>query len=198
MCNIFKTNGNVKEYVEKGRDYQFPRSPTMKCNKCKRYVKFKKHGFRERWYISNLYKGIIVIRRYICPCKGFTISMIPDFCLKCFTVALENIFKYTYDILTKNDTLNRVLNYLNSQNAHVEISRQQLYFYRKRIIQNIKHLEMGIRALNEKIALPDVTLSDRERAKGLLEIVKTEFTNLNEFSLNFHKKTNNTPLALLK
>jgi hypothetical protein len=198
MCIIFKTNGNVSYYVEKGRKYLFPTPPTMRCKKCKRYIKFKKHGFRERWYISKLYKGLILIRRYICPCKGFTISMMPDFCLRCFTVALEHIFKYTYSVLTKKDALYKILNSLNSQNDPVEISRQQLYFYRKRLIQNIKHIEIGIRAINEKIRFPDSVLSDRERVKGLLEIVKTEFTRLNEFSLKFQDKTNNTPLTLLK
>lgn len=198
MCNIFKTNGNINDYVEKGRDYPFPGPPTMKCKKCGRYIKFKKHGFRKRWYVSKLYNGIIVIRRYVCPCKGFTISMMPDFCLKCFTVALEHIFKYTYSVLTKKDVLYKILNYLNNQNAPVEISRQLVYFYRKRIIQNIKHIEMGIREINEKIRLPDESLSNKERAEGLLEIVTTEFTRLNKFSLEFQNKTNNTPLALLK
>jgi hypothetical protein len=124
--------------------------------------------------------------------------MIPDFCLKCFTVALEHIFEYTYSVLVKKDALYKTLEYLNSLNTPVEISRQQLYFYRKRLIQNIKHIEIGIRAINEKVRFPDNSLSDSERMKGLLEIVKTEFTRFNEFLLKFQEKTNNTPLTLLK
>lgn len=198
MCIIFKTNGNVTEYVAKGYEYPFPKAPTLMCKKCKRVLRFKKHGFRKRWYVSKGFIGRIIIRRYICPCKRFTISMIPDFCLRRYTTSFEHIFEYVYRIILSKKKLKEILKELNNENGPLKISRQQGYFYRKRFLKNIKFLEIGIRSLNSEIKLPKEELSDIERARGIMEIVKKEFNQLNDFSQKFQEVTNNTPIALIK
>jgi len=198
MVIIFRTNGNVDEYVNGGRGYRFPEAPTMKCRKCKRFLKFKKHGFRKRWYSSKLYIGIIIIRRYICPCKRFTLSMMPDFCLKSFTTSFEHIFGYIFRIIIGNKKQKEILEELNLQEAPLNISRQRAYFYRKRFLRNLKFIEIGLRTINSELELPSKELSHKERARGIMEIVKTEFTTLNKFSQIFHQAINNSPIALIK
>ena len=96
LQKIFTVTEGIYEYVNLGREYPFPTAPFSRCHKCGQVVHFKKHGFYERYLVCRFFNGRIIIRRYICPHCGCTISFLPDFCLPGYIHALEHIFEYTY------------------------------------------------------------------------------------------------------
>lgn len=198
MQKILKTNGNVKEYYEKGVNYSFPKTLKEKCHRCKCFRVFKKHGYYKRYLCTKGFKEYIVVRRYICQCKRFTISLLPDFCVFRISTGFLDILKYTYSVFHRNGTINSVLEILNINNYPVSISRQLFYFYKKRIINNLAIIQIALRSVDPNIKLPNEKLLEIERAKVLLEKMKTLNAKIESFIFTVFNNCHRNPFALCK
>jgi hypothetical protein len=200
MQYVFIVKNTFEEFVSLGKSFPYPAAPMKICHNpsCKRMVQFKKHGFYYRYFISNYYKGLIQIRRYICPICGCTISYIPHFCLPGFAHALEHIFEYIYEVFYRKGSIKACLSDLNKKNSGIYISRQLLYHYRKRFINNLSMIQIGLRQISSNVRLPENSLKKEERAKKVLGIIKSASTTIHSFSQQFHNKTNNAFLSLCK
>lgn len=196
MQYIFNVNEGIYEYVKLGRDYSFPSPTTKRCHnpKCNKIVNFRRHGFYERYYNSKEYKGKIVIRRYICPLCGCTISYIPHFCLPGFINALSHIFEYIYNSFYRKGSINSVIKQLNLK-YDLQFSRQILYYYRKKFIKNIDTIQNGIRQIIHGVKLPDKTLKNVEKARNVLATVIREYPDIHSFSQKYYQATTKTFLA---
>lgn len=200
MQNIFTAKGTIEEYASQGKNYCFPPAPLKRCHnpKCNKIVQYKKHGFYDRYLISIVYRSKILIRRYICPLCGCTLSYLPHFCLPGFIHALEHIFEYIYYIFYRSGTLNSTLSGLNKSNSGLEISRQLAYHYRKRFLNNLLFIQNTLRTVYKNVELPDENLKKEERAKKVLDIVKNGPITIHMFSQEFHIGTHKTFLTLRK
>ena len=196
MLRMFTVKSIIKEYIRLGRDYSFPNAPFCRCHNrgCNRLVQYKKHGFYERFFVCSFFDGKIVVRRYICPVCGHTISFLPSFCLPRFIYAIEHIFEYTYRAFHRRGTLQICLEELNRETG-LNISRQLLYVYRKRILDTLNFLELGIRQIDQAIVFPNEEELELEKAKKVLSIVKKWPGPPNSFSQQFFDKNNKTIFA---
>ncbi|WP_028309328.1 hypothetical protein [Desulfitibacter alkalitolerans] len=200
MQIFFTVIEGIEEYVKKGKDYPFPLPPFRRCHNqdCNKVVKFKKHGFYQRHLITNIFRDKIFIRRYICPLCGHTISYLPSFCLPRFVHGLKEILLYIEKAFLRRGTLKACLDKLNSINDGLNLSRQLVYHYMKRFMQNLSLIQTGLRQLNPGLELPKATLSAKERAKKLVVMMKDDPDQENSFSQKFYETTNKTFLTLCK
>ena len=200
MQHIFTVKGTFEEFVTLGKSYPFPPAPMKRCHNphCKRIVQFRKHGFYDRYFISVVYRAKIFIRRYICPMCGCTISYLPHFCLPGFIHALEHIFEYIYGAFNRQGTIKACIEKLNMNNPGLDLSRQLIYHYRKRCINNLPLIQIGLRQILKGVVLPEESLAKEKRAKKLLKLVKNGSTTIHSFSQEFHNETQKTFLALCK
>jgi len=200
MQHIFTAKGTFDEYISLGKKFPFPAAPMKRCHNlaCKKIVQYKKHGFYDRYFISVVYRAKIFIRRYICPICGHTISYLPHFCLPGFIHALEHVFGYIYAVFWRDGTIKSALDKLSVNNPGLDLSRQLVYHYRKRFLNNLSLIQNTLRLVYKGIKLPEESLKKEERAKKLLDIVKNGSTTIHSFSQEFHKETTKTFLALCK
>ncbi|HEY5563786.1 MAG TPA: hypothetical protein VIK72_18870 [Clostridiaceae bacterium] len=166
----------------------------MHNHKCNKLVQFRKNGFYERYFSSSCFDGKIVIRRYICPLCGHTISVMPSFCMPKYINALENIFEYICSVFHRYGTIKECLEELN-MNSGMNISRQLLYHYRKRFKENLTFIQAGIRRLNPEAEMPDIQLESNKKAREVLDIVKNWPWQINSFSQQFFEKNTKTFLT---
>lgn len=200
MQIIFTVLGGLEEYINKGKKYPFPAAPVRRChnNNCNKIVRFKKHGFYQRYLITEFFKDKIFIRRYICPLCGHTLSYLPSFCLPRFIYGLKNIMIYMINAFNGDGTLKDCLDKLNSITGGLNIPRQLVHHYRKRFMQNLDLIQAGLRQLHPEVKLPCNTLERKERARELLVIIKDNLDRVYSFSQKFYEKTNKTLFTLCK
>jgi len=200
MQIFFTVKEGINEYIEKGKEYQFPAPPLRRCSNhdCNKLVQFKKHGFYQRHLITNTFRDKIFIRRYICPLCGHTISYLPNFCLSRFVHGLKEILLYIEKAFMRKGTLKAYLDKLNRINEGLNLSRQLVYHYRKRFKQNLNLIQTGLRQMNPELELPETNLLAKERAKMLLVIIKENLDRVDSFSQKFYENTNKTILTLCK
>ena len=107
MQLIFNTEHSAEDFSKKD-DGIFPQSP-QRCpfKECALPVKLKKHGYYTRYFISKTFKGVLYIRRYICPVCGRTISMLPVFCLPNFQYSGPDIIKILHELYQSSIPLKR-------------------------------------------------------------------------------------------
>lgn len=193
MQQLFTMKVIFQEYIRLNKAYPFPKAPFTRCHnpKCCRLVQFKKHGFYERYFFSSFFDGKIVIRRYICPECGHTISVMPDFCLPRYINALDHIFEYIRRVFNRKGTIKACLEELNKEYG-ITMSRQRLYHYRKRFMENLTFIQTGIRQMSQTIELPDLEMAKKEKARKVLDIVKNWSGQINSFSHQFFYKNAKT------
>lgn len=198
MQKVLKTNMNIENYISLGRKFNFPKSILEFCPCCKRKMYFLKHGYYSRYLICNGFSGEIEIRRYLCSCKKCSISFLPDFCLFKFSVCAAMTFEYLYQIYNTSNTLNSTITRLNNLYPKIEMSRQLLYFYRKRILNNIDFIQNTLRQIDSRVKFLNHSLDKKERAREVVEMLKSGLVNQSSFIHSFGNHTNITPLTLLK
>nr|WP_231293813.1 DUF6431 domain-containing protein [Thermoanaerobacterium thermosaccharolyticum] len=138
---------NIEEYLQKGKNYNFPSSPDRYPHPdCKCKVILKKHGFYHRYYLDGTVCIKITIRRYICPVCKKTVSYFPDFCLPHFQYSFNMIISSLKKTLIRTKTLNSVISDFKRDFPHILISRQHIYFYTKRITNNLSFIIYGFKA----------------------------------------------------
>jgi hypothetical protein len=96
------------------------------------------------------------------------------------------------------ETLKSCLDKLNSINEGLNISRQLVYHYKRRFMQNLSLIQAGLRQLNPEIRLPNNSLCKIERAKKLVVMMKDSSDQEYSFTQKFHQTTNKTFLTLCK
>ena len=193
MQQLFTMKVIFEEYVKLNKAYPFPEAPFRRCHnpKCNRLVKYKKHGFYERYFSCNFFDGKIVIRRYICPECGHTISIMPNFCLPRYINALDHIFGYILNVFNRKGTIKSCLEKLNKESG-MNISRQLMYHYTKRFMDNLTFIQAGIRQLSLTVQLPSVEMDKKEKTRKVLDIVKNWPCKINSFSQQFFDKNTKT------
>jgi hypothetical protein len=77
----------------------------------------------------------------------------------------------------------------------IQFSRQILYYYRKRFIENINAIQHGIRQLITGVKLPDIMLKKEEKAREVLAIVRKGYPDIHLFSQEFYQAATKTFLA---
>jgi len=198
MQKVLKTNMNLENYISLGRKFDFPNSIFEFCPCCKMNRHFSKHGYYSRYLICNGFRGTIEVRRYLCPCKQSSISLLPDFCLFKLSLSASMTFEYLYQIFSTSISLNSTISKLNKLYPKIEISRQLLYFYRKRLLNNIETIQNGLRQIDSTIKFTNNFSEKKERAREVVEMLKRGLENQISFIHSFAQHTNNSPLTLLE
>ncbi|AST57741.1 putative cellobiohydrolase [Thermoanaerobacterium thermosaccharolyticum] len=162
---------NIEEYLRKDKEYNFP-NPPDRCPHpdCKCKVKLKKHGFYHRYYLDGAVCIKITIRRYICPVCKKTISYLPEFCIPHFQYSFNMIAKSLKETLIRTKTLSSIISDLKRNFPTILFSRQHIYFYIKRITNNLSFIIYGLRQIDPYIKTPK-TGSEREKAREILDII---------------------------
>jgi hypothetical protein len=116
-------------------------------------IPLKSHGFYTRNYIKAGLIGRILIKRYICPYWGRTVSFLPYFCILYFQYSGELIVKYISGILKWSGTLNSFIKAVKNKCEDIFIERQHVYFYARRFIENLNHICIGLRQMDAWVFL---------------------------------------------
>jgi len=165
-------------------------APIQRCACCGNIVRFKKHGYYKRYYNCKEFMDKIEIRRYICSSNGcnHTISMLPNFCHPRFINGLKEIFIYLTQYFQRKGTVKEVLD-ISQKLTGMNLSRQLLYYYSKRFIDNLRYIKSTLRVLDSKIELPREWEGKKEKAKQVLTLVNNWSCPINMLSQRFHEET---------
>lgn len=174
MQVFFKLKEEFKLYIELGKNYKFPSPEIVNCHKCNKLVQFKKHGFYNRYLVTFDYSGLIVIRRYICPLCGCTISYIPDVSMTRFVLSTELIFQslYAYFKLVVLEIK--------------QISRQLKRYYIKKFMSKITAIQTVLREILPNARLPDQSLSNIDKTRMVLQLIRSSKININDIAHRFY------------
>jgi len=189
MQRLFLSKLIVYDYwLNKGRSLS-ESPPIERCTCCGKIVRFKKHGYYERYYNCEEFTDKIAIRRYICPSNGcnHTISMLPNFCHPRFINGIREIFICLTECFQRKGPINQVLDFI-KKSTGMDISRQLLYFYSKRFTDNLTYIKSTLRVLDSKIKLPEDE-DKTEKAKKVLTLVNNWSCQINMLSQRFHEET---------
>lgn len=187
MQQIFPTNVTPEEFFNSGVDFPFPQPKVCLNPDCRTPVPPKKHGFYTRNAIDfeSVYR--ISIRRYYCRYCGRTFSYLPSFCLPYFQYSLELIFLGLLCHFFKLAVL--LLAFLRART--LVFQRQHLQFYRRRFLNNLKLIQLGIRQLMPEQELPDHE-NVQKGAQKILGIVLSGFPRIQAFSQSFFAQCNHS------
>jgi hypothetical protein len=95
---------------------------------CRYPGRLRKHGFYSRYAITENLIYCLFIQRYICPCCGRTVSLLPSFLARRFQYTLEFIFKALSLVVLEQMAVTRAIVLLN-----LAFCRQHIHFYRRRL-----------------------------------------------------------------
>lgn len=196
MQLIFYCELSPEEYHKAGSEFPFPRPegclhPDCRMPDCRMPVSPRPHGFYTRNAINTRFSGRILIRRYHCRYCGHTFSCLPSFCLPYFQYTLEMIF---FGLLCH---FFKILPFLQALALSLNWQRQHLQFYRRRIMANLKRIQMVLRQLIPRAAFPQ---GDNKitGAKRVLGIVISGFVTIQAFSTRFFAQCNSSFMAPCK
>ena len=187
---------NYEKYEKDGKKYNFPDAPKQ-CPICKKHVQMKKHGFYLRYFVIVGFNKKIMIRRYICPECGKTISFLPYFCITFFQYYIGLIIEYIKETINRTDTLKSCLERLRKANPDIYIERQHVYFYTKRFMNNIIHIQHGLRLIIPSISFLEKETDKKRRVRELIEIISNGFESTHVFAKRFRDNCNKACLASL-
>ena len=177
-------------YQMQGKSFGFPDLTAELCLMCRKDY-LKKHGFYDRDLITAGFEGRIKIRRYRCPGCRKTVSLLPSFCHPLRTYGILAIFGVLKEFYVRmSAACLAVARFLAA--AGVEISRQLLLHYRRRIEDNHGSLSMAAtdaHALEEPLASKGK--NTKEKVRQLLSFIKCP----QDDSLKIFKQTRTTYLT---
>lgn len=192
---MFEGN-NYRKYEYYGKNYRYPESPDI-CPICKKHIKMKKHGFYARYFITCGFIKKILVRRYICPDCGKTVSFLPHFCIPHFQYDIDLIIYYMKRAINKKGTLRACIDEIRNMYPDILICRQHILFYMKRFINNITFIQYGLRQIKPETDFCSAKKHDKERARELIEIISNGFESAHIFAKRFMDNCNRTFLASL-
>lgn len=180
MQLIFYTVLTPEEYHTADKDCLFPRPESCPNPACRIPIPPIKHNFYSRGIDDVAYHKMIQIRRFYCQDCHMTFSYLPSFCLPYFRYSLKLIF---IALLCHIYQLAPLFN-LFVQSRKLWLTRQHRQFYARRFLSNLTRIQMGLRLLIPYVYLPE-SQDIRKRAQKVLNIVLTEFTQIQPFSQRF-------------
>ncbi len=187
------------DYIKHSNDgckYNFP-DPPKSCPICNKHITMKKHGFYKRYFITNGFNKMILIRRYICPECGRTVSYLPYFCTPFYQYYIGLIVKYIKDVMDYLPTLKACIERFKRDNPDIMIERQHIYFYMKRFKQNIVFIQHGIRQLLPYVIYNSNGDDKNKRVRELIEIISSRFESTHIFAKRFRDNCNRAFLGSL-
>ena len=191
MQKIFLTQLSPKDF-QKADSANFPITP-VRCvfSDCMVPVKMKKHGFYRRYVISRMFCGIIYIRRYICPCCGRTVSMLPSFLLPQFQYSIPYIVDFISGYFERKQSLRSYMKAF--KNATDMFSRRHFRFYISRIFSNRKLIQYYLSSTAQTMIPEEDSLDSRKFVKKLME--KIHAVSPHYFTCSFFNSTHKSILA---
>lgn len=174
------------QYFSKKVSEAFPAAPE-RCpfKDCSKPVKFKKHGYYARFFISKAFTGVIYIRRYICPICGRTVSMIPMFCLQGFQYSGIDIINILNEFYQGGVSLKKLIERIKPDLPAIE--RRHINYYRKRIIENRQFIQYGLNLISPEFIFAGTIPENQKWVKTFLDKVHNLHPHV--FIVDFSKIT---------
>jgi len=192
MQIIFHTEHSAKDFSTRNSGI-FP-PPPQKCpfKDCGLPVKFRKHGYYTRYYISGIFTGVLYIRRYICPVCGRTISMLPVFCLPKFQYSGLDIISMLHELYQGGLALKRYVEGL--RRYFPAVDRRHINYYRKRISENRKFIQYGLNLISPEFISAGSIPENQIWVREFLDEVNRIQARI--FLVDFHTKTGESFMTL--
>lgn len=99
MQIIYEFKISQKEYIERGKNNDFPELKCCPCCKNKQSTSHPRHGFYWRYVVTDVSSELIPIVRFKCFSCGKTISLLPDFLVPHFQHSLSTLVKRINQLL---------------------------------------------------------------------------------------------------
>jgi len=188
----FNTEHLPEEFSAKNENL-FPDAP-IKCpfKDCSMPVKLKKHGFYSRYLISKCFKGVLYIRRFICPICGRTISLLPVFCLRNFQYSGPDIINMLHELYETGIPLKRLVE--RTKEYFPAMERRHINYYKRRIIKNRHFIQYGLNLISPEFANEGSIPENQIWIKNFLEKVNKMQPII--FLVNFFKNTGKSFMTL--
>jgi hypothetical protein len=188
----FYTERSIEEFSKKNGRI-FP-NPPDRCpfKDCSLPVKLKRHGYYSRYLISRTFKGIIYIRRYICPVCGRTVSMLPMYCVQRFQYSGSDIISMLNEFYESKTPLMRLIDKF--RGGFHSIERRHINYYRKRIIDNRQFIQYGLNLISPEFIYAGSIPENQAWAKDFLERVNKLHPHV--FLVEFSKHTEKSFMTL--
>ena len=180
MQLIFHVLSTPEEYHVADKDTLFPKPESCPNPACRMPIPPIKHNFYSRGLDDIEFHERISIRRYYCKHCHMTFSYLPSFCLPYFRYSLKLIF---IALLCHICQLAPIFIAL-VQARKLWLTRQHRQFYSRRFLSNLTRIQMELRILIPYVELPE-SQDIRKRAQKVLNIVLTEFPEIQPFSQRF-------------
>lgn len=191
MQKIFNTSDPPSSFGEKD-SLLFPGAPE-KCPipGCQMPIEMKKHGFYERYIISDEYRGYIYIRRYLCTCCGRTVSYLPSFAIPYFQYAICYILLFLDDFFRSGKSLRQYV--ARFQTTKDDFSRRHFRYYIARLFRNRKLIQYVLNLTGQGMIPEEDAPRSQVFAKEFLQ--KALKLPPHNFSSRFHNITGKSILA---
>lgn len=181
----FYTSNSAHDFSSK-ESKLFPAAPSRCPHKdCSMPVVLKKHGYYSRYFISKEFKGIIFLRRYICPVCGRTVSMLPMFCLQGFQYSGIDIVNMLHEFYQDEISLRKLIEKIKVDFPTLE--RRHLNYYRKRIVENRCLIQYVLNLISPEFIFARTIPENQKWVKTFLEKVQNLHPHV--FFLDFSKST---------
>ncbi|WP_238988767.1 DUF6431 domain-containing protein [Calorimonas adulescens] len=112
----------------------------------------------------------VAIRRYICPVCSKTVSSLPDFCLPHFQYSIDLTVMSVNETMSRDTIISSFIAKLREFSPYTVFSRQHIYFYTRRVIDNLGFIMYGLRQIDPCIKFSNIP-NDRMRAREILDIL---------------------------
>lgn len=136
MVQLHHFHSNVQEYYRRGKENLFP--DLWGCpNPCCHYEgRLRRHGFYTRNALTIRASYVIVIQRYYCPACRKTVSLLPSFLAPHFQYTMACVLFILHALAMARLSFARIAEQVNCYSGRKEFSRQQVGFYRRRLLEN--------------------------------------------------------------
>ena len=187
MQYLFYTEKPLEAYsaVAPPNESLYP-PPPLKCphRDCHTPMQLKKHGYYQRWLITETFQGHIRIRRYICPVCGKTVSMMPAFCIPHFQYGAEVIVNSVWSSFASGSIMQAAQEWSKEISS---LTRRHLTYYRGRMCKNRHFVQYGMNAMPPAPVEMGRISGDIEWTRKLLHEIRS--TNIPTFNAGFHNTT---------
>lgn len=140
MISITKFQVIITRYAKLGKDNDFP--VICGCRNCGYEGKLHRHGFYQRYVITQYEVYKVFILRVKCPSCNKTYSLIPSFLIPYRQYCFEHIFLCLYYSFVKGYSYLKILEVFKGLNPHTLFSSANIYFFRKRMIDVTPHVNL--------------------------------------------------------
>ena len=194
MQKIFKVEVPANIYHNQGKAFSFPDLTHTLCPHCHKQH-LRRHGFYQRYLIAKDFEGFILVRRYICPECGRTVSLLPWFCHPRRTYSMGSIHYSLSGLFSWAGSIaSFIRNFAVSYG--ISFSRQLLYQYRKRILRNCNRILMDlVRQFNLDTPV-SASQDNKKRVKDALGLIETADTTPYSVSMDMFSHGSCTYLTL--